>query len=111
MDLWPTRQAVYSSISALSCHIIHQNVGNDVLYHCVNRDVDTMTASYQTTVYSAEILARRHMPWFEGGGVCCVLPYSYLRHTQKLIAGASSTRLNFLVQRTLASVSLITGFV
>ena len=63
-----TRRAVSSSISALTYQIIHQNVGNDVLYHRANRDGDKMTGLYLNTVYSAEVLARRHMPWFEGGG-------------------------------------------
>jgi hypothetical protein len=41
-----TRRAVSSSILALLCHIMHQNVENDVIYHCANRDMDMTLALY-----------------------------------------------------------------
>jgi hypothetical protein len=64
-----TRWAVSSSISALSWQIIYQNVDDYIVYHLVNRDVDTMTESYQNTVQNSGVLARRLVSWFEVGGV------------------------------------------
>ena len=78
-----TRRAISSSILAITCHIIHQNVDNGVLYHRVNRDVDMMPASYQNSVQNSGVLARQLVSWLEVGGVCCVrsryVPYFRLR--------------------------------
>ena len=55
-----TRWAVSSSISALSCHIIYQNVDDYIVYHLLNRDVDTMTESYQNTVQNSGVLVYKY---------------------------------------------------
>ena len=60
-----SRRAVSSSILALICHVIHKNVDNDVVYHRTKRDGYEMTASHYILRYNVEVLARRHMPWFE----------------------------------------------
>ena len=64
-----TRRAITFSISVFSCHIIHRNVDDYVVYYRVNRDVDMMTESYKNTVQNSGVLARS---WLEAGGVCCV---------------------------------------
>jgi hypothetical protein len=68
-----TRWAVSSSISALSWQIIYQNVDDYIVYHWLNRDVDTMTESYQNTVQNSGVLARRLVSWLEVGGVRCTV--------------------------------------
>ena len=56
-----TRRAITFSISVFSYHIIiHQNVDNYVVYYRVNRDVDTMTESYQNTVQNSGVLVYKN---------------------------------------------------
>ena len=46
-------------------------IDNYVLYHRPKRYGDTMMASYKNNKNNTEGLARRLVPWLEGGGVRC----------------------------------------
>ncbi len=73
-----SRRAVSSSISVFTCHILHQNVDNHVVYHDANRDVDTMTGSYQKDVLKSGLLARRLVSWFFLAFVCRKCCFLYI---------------------------------
>jgi hypothetical protein len=46
-------------------------IDNYVLYHRPKRYGDTIMASYKNNKNNTEGLARRLVPWLEGGGVRC----------------------------------------
>ena len=59
-----TRRAVTLSILVRWPHLFHEDAANVVVHHRANRDIDTMTGSYEKTVKKTAVLARRLVSWF-----------------------------------------------
>jgi len=83
-----TRRAITRSMSAISCHIIHQNVDADVVYHRANRYSDTTFLSTlfntnSTTLWTGMPI-RHHATTFHVDWVDFYIPkHLYHRHNKR----------------------------
>lgn len=83
-----TRRAITRSMSAISCHIIHQNVDADVVYHRANRYSDT---TFLSTLFNTNSTAlwtgmpiRHHATTFHVDWVDFFIPtHLYHRHNKR----------------------------